>query len=103
MTAAEFWDSYPCEIEPYFEAEKLRRLQKDEDNYNLYVYFVNALGVTLHNSFSGKNTKKADYIDKPLLSEQRELTESEKQVAVENVFANLFQMQDNFERSKKKE
>ena len=103
MTAAEFWNAYPCEVEPYFEAHKLRRLQKDEEQYSLYVYFTNAIEVALYNSFRGKNKKAAEHIKEPLLTEHRELTESEKQDAVEGLFANLFSMQESFERSKKKE
>ena len=104
MTASEFWDSYPCEITPYFKAREKQRRMKDEEDFTLYLYFTNAIEVALHNAFRGKGKKPLEHIKEPLMKtyedEHRELTEEEKQAQVALLFANLGQMQANFEKSK---
>ena len=104
MTASEFWDSYPCELTPYFKAREKQRRMKDEEDFTLYLYFTNAIEVALYNAFRGKGKKAAEHIKEPLMKtyeeEHRELTEEEKKSAVQLLFANLGQMQNSFEQSK---
>ena len=104
MTAAEFWNSYPCEIIPYFKAREKQRKIKDEEDYTLYIYFSNAIEVALYNAFKEKGKKPAEHIKEPLLKtyedEHRELTKEEKKASVELLFANLGLMQETFEKAK---
>ena len=69
MTAEEFWHSYPVEIEPYFEAQKIRRRVHDEEAYFQGLYTMEALSVVLGNAFRKKNTKPIKYRETPILKE----------------------------------
>lgn len=101
MTAEEFWHSYPCEIEPYFEAQKKRRLMEDERDYICGLYTYEAVTVSLSNAFRGKNGKIHKYREKPILVEweenNRPLTEEELQKQREMFVERLKLMQTNFE------
>ena len=101
-----FWQSYPREISPYFEALKIRRKMEDEAQYMQYIYYSNAVEVALGNAFRKKGTKPYDHIQEPLLAkyekEHHKLTEAEKKTSVEMLFASLGQMQENFERYQKR-
>lgn len=100
-----FWQSYPREIEPYFESLKIRRKMEDESQYMQYIYYSNAIEVALANAFRKKGSKPYEHIQEPLMAkyekEHHELTEEEKRSSVELLFASLGKMQQNFERSKK--
>jgi len=69
ITAKEFWDSYPVEIEPYFEAEKIRRRISDEEAWLGGFYTLEAISVVLGNAFRKKNTKPLEYRKQPILKE----------------------------------
>ena len=69
ITAKEFWDSYPVEIEPYFEAEKIRRRISDEEAWLGGFYTLEAISVALGNAFQKKNTKPLEYRKQPILKE----------------------------------
>lgn len=77
MTAAEFWDAYPVEIEPYFEAQKIRRRIHDEEAWISGFYTMEAFSVVLHNAFRKKNTKPIEYMKKPILKEEKQLSKRE--------------------------
>lgn len=104
MTADEFWHSYPKEIKPYFKAQSIRWKMKDEEHYSMYLYFTNAIETALYNAFRGKGKKAIDHLQEPMLEkyekEHRELTKEEKKAQVALLFANLGNMQKNFEISK---
>lgn len=104
LTEDRFWQSYPREIEPYFEALKIRRKMEDEAQYMQYIYYSNAVEVALGNAFRKKGSKPYEHIQEPLMAkyekEHHELTETEKKSSVELLFASLGKMQENFERSK---
>lgn len=106
LTEDRFWQSYPREIEPYFEALKIRRKMEDEAQYMQYIYYSNAVEVALGNAFRKKGSKPYEHIQEPLMAkyekEHHELTETEKKSSVELLFASLGKMQENFERSKQK-
>ena len=106
LTEDRFWQSYPREIEPYFEAMKIRRKMEDEAQYMQYIYYSNAVEVALGNAFRKKGSKPYEHIQEPLMAkyekEHHELTETEKKSSVELLFASLGKMQENFERSKQK-
>jgi len=100
-----FWNSYPREIEPYFEAMKLRRKLEDESQYMQYIYYSNAIEVALGNAFRKKGSKPYEHMQEPLLAkyekEHHVLTEDEKKESVKSLFAMLGEMQNNFENHKK--
>ena len=69
MTADEFWQAYPVEVEPYFEAEKIRRRISDEEAYFAGIYTYKAFSTVLENAFRKKNAKPSEYFKKPILTE----------------------------------
>lgn len=69
MTAEQFWESYPIEVEPYFEAQKIRRRVADEEAYFQGIYVMEAFSVVLGNAIKKKNAEPIKYRDKPILKE----------------------------------
>lgn len=72
ITVEYFWNAYPVEIEPFFEAQKIRRRIHDEEAYFNGLYTLEALSVVLGNAFRKKNTKPIEYRKKPILAEVEE-------------------------------
>ena len=69
MTEEYFWNAYPVELEPYFEAQRIRRMVHDEEAYFQGIYVMEAFSVVLGNAFRKKNAEPIKYRDKPLLKE----------------------------------
>lgn len=107
MTASEFWNSYPCEVEPYFKAYKKRRLMEDERDYLCGIYTYEAVAIAVSNCFKDKKHKALEYRKKPILHEieerNRPLSEEEKQRQRELFVEQLKLMQTNFELTHKKD
>ena len=83
MTPEEFWHSYPVEIEPYFEAQRIRRRVADEEAYFQGIYMMEAFSVVLGNAFRKKNTKPYKYREAPILKEIDEKTRPVSQKELE--------------------
>ena len=81
VTAEYFWNAYPVEIEPFFEAQRIRRRIHDEEAYFQGIYVMEAFSVVLGNAFRKKNAEPIKYRDKPILKEvydkMRPLTQKE--------------------------
>lgn len=77
ITAEYFWNAYPVEIEPYFEAQRIRRRIHDEEAWMNGLYTMEAFGIALHNAFRKKNEKPIEYRKQPILYEDRPLTKRE--------------------------
>lgn len=103
MTWDEFWSLNPYIINRIIDGYKDK--QKETDFYlwlqGKYTYI--AMSTVMANAF-GKG-KKVDYIEEPLLahSEEKELTEEQKQVQRDLFMAQLNVMMANFEATNKKE
>ena len=69
MTEEYFWNAYPVELEPYFEAQRIRRRIHDEEAYFQGLYTMEAISVVLGNAFRKKNTKPIEYRKQPILKE----------------------------------
>jgi len=72
VTEEYFWNAYPIEIEPYFEAQRIRRKIHDEEAYFQGLYTMEAFAVVLGNAFRKKNTKPLEYRKQPILREADE-------------------------------
>lgn len=103
----EFWDYTPHEVKRIFEGYSERqKMQMDYDNAIAFVqgrYFVDALLCTVGNMFSKKSVN-LEYPKEPYdLHPQgvKELTQEEKDLQVQALFANLQRMKHNFERAKR--
>ena len=97
VTEEYFWNAYPIELEPYFEAQRIRRRIHDEEAYFQGLYTLEAFSVVLGNTFRKKNTKPIEYRKQPILKEvddknkplsQRELEEKAQREA-DRVFHRL--------------
>ena len=101
MTASEFWHSYPCEIAPYFEAHKKKRMMQDERDYVCGIYTYEAVAVAVCNAFRGKGVAPIKYRSKPLLQEIEErnkpLTEEELTKQRKMFVEQLMLLKTNFE------
>lgn len=101
-----FWDSCPYELKPYEKAYQMRLKKQDEQAWMQGMYFYNALSVALSH-FCGK--KHSKYVQSPFLyqirdSEETEnLTESQKEKYVDQLFVQLMIMQSNFNNAHKNE
>lgn len=69
ITEEYFWNAYPIELEPYFEAHRIRRRIDDEQAYLQGIYTLEAFSVVLGNAFRKKNTKPIEYRKQPILKE----------------------------------
>lgn len=72
ITEEYFWNAYPIELDPYFEAQKIRRRIHDEEAYVQGIYTMEAFAVVLGNAFRKKNTKPLEYRKNPILKEMDE-------------------------------
>lgn len=82
---------------------------EDEHNWELGLYFYNAAYAATHNAIAGAFGKRggAKYIDKPLLSgnstQNKKLSEEEKQKAVDLFFAQEKARRVNWRRNHPKD
>ena len=65
------------DLRVYDEAHKLKVRMQDELLYLSGIYTYEAVSIALSNAFRKKGTKAAEYRDKPLLEQNRELTPEE--------------------------
>ena len=82
MTADQFWNSYPVEVEPYCEAQKIRRRINDEEAWFGGLYTLEAISVVMGNAFRKKNSKPIEYRKQPIL---REIYEKSKPLSQKEI------------------
>lgn len=107
----QFWHLTPHALKIMVDAyNKRRQHQLEYDNVVAFLqgqYFCLSLASTVGNMFTKKGGQKNEYPKEPFdisgRKEERELTEDEKQIQVQAIFANLERMKANFERAKKGE
>lgn len=98
----EFFTLNPRKLNILLEGFKLRRKVKDEEAWLLGGYTYEAVSVAVSNVLRKKGQKAKSYfevLNKPLLSnisENKEMTEEEKQKQREALMAKLHVMQTNF-------
>lgn len=73
----EIMHSTLVDLRVYDEAHKLKVRMQDELLYLSGIYTYEAVSIALSNAFRKKGTKAAEYRDKPLLEQNRELTPEE--------------------------
>lgn len=106
VSRKEFYHSTLANLRDFDDAYKLRRKIEDERDYLVGVYAYEAVSTAIANAFRQKGAKLIEYRDKPILVEIEErehlkhLTDEEKQVHIDNLFAMLGQMQTRFEQNK---
>ena len=104
----DFYHSTLVGLRDYDEAYKLRRKIQDERDYFVGIYTYEAVSIAIGNAFRSKGSKPYTYRDKSITAELEEkehlkhLTDEEKQVHIDNLFAMLGQMQTRFEQNQSK-
>ena len=85
--------SCPAELEPYKKAYAIEQKELDVQNWSLGLYYYHAACAATHNAIMNAFGKHGDakYLEMPLLSdrmaENKELSDEEKQKAVDQFFA----------------
>lgn len=85
--------SCPSELEPYKKAYVIEQKERDAQDWSLGLYYYHAAYAATHNAIMNAFGKRGDakYLEKPLLSdsvaENKDLSEEEKQKAVDQFFA----------------
>jgi len=74
VSKAEILDSSPFELKPYVRAYKMRRMQRDEDNFYLMHYMSSAVIYAIDHCLAGRKAK-TEMVKEPFLSK---LLEQEK-------------------------
>lgn len=106
MTKQEFMKSKPCELKSYGIAYKIKRKQKDYEDWMLGIYFKKAIEVVVSQALSSFSKTKVDvsYPEKPFLDmeeeKERPLTEVEIEQQREAFVASLMVRKHNFDRTK---
>lgn len=59
-------------------AYKLKRQLQDERDWMMGQYVMSAFGTVLSQAFSGKGKSKAEYIDKPFLTDEKDLSKAKE-------------------------
>lgn len=102
-----FWHYTPHDMNLIIDGYKRNQQQQMEyDNVMAYIhgrYMVDALLCTVGNMMSKKGATKLEYPKEPYNinpTEEKELTEEQKDIQVKALFANLERMKANFERAK---
>lgn len=95
----------PVKLEPFFEANRIKRRMADEDMWRMCgSYMLSALSVAIDRAFSGRKSK-AEYIKSPILSDDEErkdgFTEEELQQQREMFVTRLKAMKANFDINNK--
>ena len=105
MTKQEFMKSKPFELKSYAIAHKIKRKQKDYEDWMLGAYFKSALEVVFSQALSSfsKTKSKVGYVDKPFLEMAEEvdkpLSEDEIVAQREAFVAKLMAMKYNFDNT----
>lgn len=95
----------PAKLKAFVEGHKIKKKMRDAEMWTMGQYIMSALDATVcNNSFWRKKGEKAhQYIDKPILQQNKnvELTEEEKRKQTENLFLRLQIMGANFKNNHK--
>lgn len=97
----DFWQMNPRIIKLHIDAHKQ---WYEEQNTLMYIqgrYFADAIMATVCNMFRGQGHKPYEFPKEPYKfekEEERELTPMEKDLAVKQLFAELQQMKENFDK-----
>ena len=81
----------------YDDAYLIRVREEDKRDYRCGIYTFEAVSRVVANIFKGSGEKTIPYMEEPLLTEHKPLTEEEKQQQIDMLFASLFEMQQKFE------
>lgn len=93
LTADDIDWSCPAELEPYKKAYIIEQNERDVQAWSLGLYFYHASYAATRNAIMNAFGKRGDakYLEKPLMSdsvaENKDLSEEEKQKAVDQFFA----------------
>ena len=95
MSPAEYWDGDPSLPRYYREAYRIKQEQENQQAWLQGLYFYNALGAVMSQSFPEKGKKGVTYIQKPIEFGQKsatddavELIDEEKQAKLAEVWMN---------------
>ena len=100
-----FWHLTPKKLESFVSAYKIKKKMEDENNWEIGLYFYHAAYAATRNAIMNAFGKCGDakYLGNPLLSdsmaESKELSEEEKQRAVDQFFAQEKARRVNWRRS----
>lgn len=99
MTSEEYWHQDPWLFQGFYQADKIRKRQMNEEAWLNGLYVYNAFGSALATAF-GK--KKYQYTEKPLdiFPKTKAELESEKQAELEKITKNLRAMYEAQQRRK---
>lgn len=102
----DFWHMNPRRIKAFEEAHKLKAKMQDEQMWLMGIYIQSAVSVAVEHNLAGRKAT-SKYIEKPFLQNEiftknKELTEYEKQKAVDKFFAKENARRLNWKRNKKK-
>ena len=67
VSEEKFFDSSPRELKPYIYSAKMRRMQKDEDNFYLMHYMCSAVTYAVEHCLAGQKAR-TQLIKEPILS-----------------------------------
>lgn len=103
-----FWHLNPKKLESFYDAYRIKQKMKDEEAWVNNIYALRAFQVVMAQFGAGLSGKRstAQYFEKPLMgeaTEQRELTEEEKQREVDKFFARENARRVNWKRNKIRE
>lgn len=90
-------ENEPCEFWIYDDAYLIRIRQEDQRDYRVGLYTYEAFSRVLANAFKEKGADSIGWMEEPLLTEHKPLTEEEKERQIKQLFSNLFEMQAKFE------
>lgn len=106
-----FWHLTPKKLNAFYKAYKIKQEMRDYDMWRMGQYVAEALGATVCNAFlwKKKGDKPNTYPDKPYSAQignakgNNELTEEEKQKAVDLFFAQEKARRVNWRRNHRKD
>ena len=97
MTNQEFWEEEPRLIDSFYKYYKEKQKADDYNQWKQGVYFHNAVGVVLYNSFRKKTDKPEAYLKEPLLAnafKTKEQIAKEKEEKIKmNLLSNVARLQ----------
>lgn len=97
----DFWHMNPHIIQIHIKAHKQWLQERNELAYIQGVYMRDAIESSICNGFRAKGSKPYEYPKEPYeFWGERELTEQEKDMQINQIFANLQLMKSNFEKNR---